>query len=288
MLNCPYIKCLEDAGFPDPCLKPLSWPIFACMKGCEALDKISGANYYSGVDYDEPFFIQQGYNQFSAIYNDRSKAGVNESTIKNMIRYEIGYDKDMPNDYDPWRPWYDITDEELENKMLEKFSNMNFDAHRPDFLVNNDLLLVRKIYVMLRSECFYVEPVNIKVKNSEGRVYTLPSGGVISATWTWDRYGNLTRANTPKTIEFPECEGANIIESKIWIKSYNESDKHPINTVIYGNSFPDELFVPNSTHIPGGEDTVYGDLESKSYYVATMAKIVPKDTSWCGPLNSGT
>lgn len=256
MLNCPYILCLEDAWNPSPCLRPVSWQRFACFKGCNSLTL---PNYETGASVDNDN-LHKGYNQ-----NMYFGSTLFINTLRRMITYEIAYDKVNEDDnYDAWAPWWYVTNEEIEDKM-EKFATV-YDFNRPFFLVNEELVLLRNIRFQLRSDFFYCFPKYFDVKYSNGKARRLSSGaGTIGADWH--------RAVIPKSIELPECEGFDIIECKTWLHNTDGGDRPTTNAIFYGNTIPDGLIASN------------GFIDSE-YFVACMVKIVPKDTSWCGPLIS--
>lgn len=261
MLSSPEIQCLEDAGFPDNlCFKKPAGAFFAIKNGCGMMGKLY-------VQYNYTSYSTQGW------YTISNLANMNDVKLNQMF-HEIKKAEMYYNDEK--EPSYDEVETALE-KFFEK--NISHSNH-PDFLRNTNLCDLRKAYLMLRQDRFYL------VKDVQSKQDSFHYTNAFYVKYEFDtKTGEITNRVFPDiTIDDISSEFQRV-GVKYFIKNTHDHDK-PLNVTVTSWNIPTEIF-PDPDPIDNG----IGGYVAKLYIYYTVKGIlvvVPKNTSWCGPLNSGT
>lgn len=271
MLSSPEIKCLEDAGFPDKlCFKKPAGAFFAIKNGCGMMGKLYGHTDITHSSY------QYGYTSYSTQgwYTISNLANMNDVNLNRMFhvikKAEMYYNSEKEPSYD-----------EVETA-LEKFFEKNIShSNHPDFLRNTNLCDLRKAYLMLRQNRFYLPQ---SVRTGHGQSYYTNEFYV---KYEFDtKTGEITNRVFPDSVTTADIPSEfRSVGVKIFVKNKNDYDK-PVDVTVIDRNIPWEILPdpdpkPINTGGYAGERYIY-------YTVKCILAVVPKNTSWCGPLNSGT
>ena len=273
MLSAPVIKKLEDSGLLNNlCLKKPA-PAFAAIRnGCAMMNKLySSSAVYPRYTYGSMEHKTKRY------YSESEITDIADLHLDEMF-YVLAYHTLLSNGRNP-------TPEEISDYLAtqqEELSTHVTETTNIEFLRYTDLDYLQLAYWMLRKNFFGVglRYDHIHVTYSTGDTGIPDSDGRIYLQYEYDEYGNSKYKKIPISVSYDE---SSIPEEFIAVQK---------SAIITGDLIKDgKAVVVDSQNIPPDifiEPEKLEGLHAYSCFIIAYAKFEPKDTSWCGPLNSGT
>lgn len=273
MLSSPEIKCLEDAGFPDNlCFKKPAGAFFAIRNGCAMMNKLYSVGHpqnsyleYIYADDQMEFKNKRYYEELELIYLDTKSMDKMFFAMTAGQLFWSGEKKPTEGEIrDYIKKQKDELSEEIKNKSRPdflKYTRLDYLLLGYRFLRNDDLVIVGRmplLYAVYQSGAEYRQ------------------NSYWAGLWVFgdkDDNGNFQITDFPVSIKHGMLDNIpkefTLLQTKVIITG---------DCIRYGKAV-----VYDSLNIPSDIFEKYGEC-----FIYVLAKVEPKDTSWCGPLNSGT